>query len=365
MAFIFNKILVFVIIAVSTATSSPLNDSCTISSYDSVSSVVSSCWSIVMESFTVPGGQQLTMNLMTGATVTVKGTITFEHNEWTGPLVQIYGSRITFQNAGGVFDGQGASYWDGKGGSGSTKPKFFRIKTTGGSTFNDIVLKNCPVQCVSISSASDTTLKGWTLDVSAGDKGGGHNTDGFDLSSSHGITIENAVVKNQDDCVAINQGYNYYFRNMTCSGGHGLSLSVGLNKNSGDVNTVRNVTFTDCVVKDSMNGIHIKTHKDGGDGAITDVTYNNIQLSGIVNYGINIQENYANGGSSGDPVGNVPITNLQLSSVTGTMSGGKKSMAVYILCGTNGCSNWNWWDVSITHAKKTNSCNFTPNGFTC
>jgi polygalacturonase len=45
-----------------------------------------------------------------------------------------------------------------------------------------------------------------TIDNSDGDDDGGHNTDGFDISESTYITIKDAVVKNQDDCVAINSG---------------------------------------------------------------------------------------------------------------------------------------------------------------
>ncbi|XP_076272267.1 polygalacturonase-like [Rhynchophorus ferrugineus] len=344
---------------------SPLNASCSVSSYDDVASAVSSCTSITLGSFTVPAGKALSMSLKSGTTVTVTGTIKFAYSEWKGPLVEISGSKITFKNSGGTFDGQGANYWDGKGDSGVTKPKFFRIKTSGGSTFTDIKLKNCPHQCVSINSASDTTLNGWTIDVSAGDSGGGKNTDGFDLSSSSGITIENSVVKNQDDCVAINQGYNYVFKNLTCSGGHGLSLSVGQSSSSGSENTVSNVTFSDCTVKNSRNGIHVKTHSDAGTGSVTDVTYKNIKLSGITNYGINVQQDYENGSSSGNPKGNIPIKNLKLSSVTGSMSGGSSSMPVYILCGSGGCSSWTWSGVSITGGKKSNSCNFSPSGFTC
>nr|ADU33253.1 endopolygalacturonase [Sitophilus oryzae] len=364
-----NALLYNIIFLVSLALAKPSNNSlgatCTVSSYDDVASAISSCTTINLGSFTVPAGTTLALKLKTGTTVNIQGTIKFGYQEWKGPLVQVSGKQVTINGASGKFDGEGANYWDSQGDKGKTKPKFFKISTTSSSTFNDITLKNCPHQCVSISSASDTTLSGWNIDVSAGDSAGGHNTDGFDISGSTGITIKNSVVKNQDDCVAINQGSNLVFESLTCSGGHGLSLSVGQSTENGDANTVKNVVFSDCTVKNSRNGIHIKTHKDAGTGAISDVTYKNIKLSGITNYGINVQENYANGGDSGDPLGNIPITNLNLQSVTGSMSGGSSSMSVYILCGDGGCSNWAWSGVSISSAKKSNSCNFTPSGFTC
>ncbi len=45
-----------------------------------------------------------------------------------------------------------------------------------------------------------------TIDNSAGDTEGGHNTDGFDIGSSNNVVITGAKVYNQDDCVAINSG---------------------------------------------------------------------------------------------------------------------------------------------------------------
>lgn len=63
----------------------------------------------------------------------------------------------------------GALWWDGKGDSGVSKPKFLKIQTTDGSVLEDITLLNCPVQCVSISSASDTTINNFLIDVSDGD----------------------------------------------------------------------------------------------------------------------------------------------------------------------------------------------------
>lgn len=46
-----------------------------------------------------------------------------------------------------------------------------------------------------------------TIDNSAGDTDDlGHNTDGFDIGTSTGVTITGANVYNQDDCVAVNSG---------------------------------------------------------------------------------------------------------------------------------------------------------------
>lgn len=111
----------------------------------------------------------------------------------------------------------------------------------------------------------------------------GGNTDGFDIAADD-ITIKNSVVKNQDDCVAINTGSNIYISGLTCSGSHGLSLSVGQSQTNPADNVVTNVTFIDSIVTDGRNGIHIKTHSDATTGSLTDVTYKNIKMSGKIKF---------------------------------------------------------------------------------
>ncbi|CAG9766904.1 unnamed protein product [Ceutorhynchus assimilis] len=358
------KVFIITLLAtIAAVQASPLNASCTVTSYSGVAAALKSCTTLVLKDITVPASTTLELTLKNGASLTFAGTIRWAYAQWAGPLIEIKGNKVTVNGAGATLDGQGAKWWDGKGDKGVKKPKFLRIKTTGGSTIKNIKLLNCPKQCVSINSASNTVLDHFVVDVSAGDANGkGHNTDGFDVSSSTGITVQNSVVKNQDDCVAVNQGSNFIFRNLTCSGGHGLSLSVGQSSASGSANTVKNVTFSDCTVLNSDNGIHVKTHSDAGTGSVSDVTYKNINLSGIRKYGINVQEDYEKGHPTGKPKANIPVSKLTMSNVKGSMSGG---MGVYILCASGGCSNWSWSGVAISHGKKGNSCNFHPSGFSC
>ncbi|XP_066257140.1 polygalacturonase-like [Euwallacea similis] len=343
----------------------PLKASCSVSNYNDIAAAVKSCTTLTLTDITVPASTTLELSLQSGTKLTLAGTWKWEYAEWAGPLIEIKGSKVTVRGDSVTLDGRGAQWWDGKGDSGVKKPKFMRIKTTGGSTLSDIKLLNCPRQCISINSASDTTIDNFYLEVTAGDTEGGHNTDGFDVSSSTGITVKNSIVKNQDDCVAVNQGSNMLFHNLTCSGGHGLSLSVGQSSENGSPNTVSNITFSDSSVMKSDNGIHIKTHSDAGTGAVKDVTYSNIKFSNIRKYGINIQEDYEDGSSSGHPKGNIPITNLKINEISGSMTGDSSSMPVYILCGSGGCSSWTWSSISISNGKKANSCNFEPSGFTC
>lgn len=101
-------------------------------------------------------------------------------------------------------------WWDGEGtNGGKTKPKFFYAHSlTGTSSIKGLNILNSPVQVFSVDSVSGSlTMDSITIDDSAGDTDDlGHNTDAFDVGSSSGVTISNANVQNQDDCLAVNSG---------------------------------------------------------------------------------------------------------------------------------------------------------------
>ncbi|XP_074031311.1 polygalacturonase [Leptinotarsa decemlineata] len=333
---------------------------CAIHNYSEVFLVVERCSEITVFNVTVPAGETLEFNLRKGSIVTLKGTITFGFHAWSGPLLEFKGDGITVQGTrNSVINGQGELYWDHKGDKGITKPQLINVVASGGSLFKDLYVKNCPHHCFFIKNSENIFVSGITLDVSEGDKDNftGHNTDGFNLSGVENVIIENSTVMNQDDCVVINAGSNILVRNMDCSGGHGLSLSV-------TKEPVYNVTFTDSIVKKSANGLHVKTHIDGKETEIRNITYKNIELKGITNFGINIQQDYKDGEGTGKPSSNIPIIHLVLSNITGTMNG-NDSKPVQIICGDTGCLNWEWSDISITSNSTPSNCNYSPAGFSC
>ncbi|KFY19568.1 hypothetical protein V491_04353 [Pseudogymnoascus sp. VKM F-3775] len=334
--------------------------SITISSFDDVASAKASYTSITISSMAVPAGETLDLTgLQTGTTVTFTGTTTFAYSEWEGPLVSVSGTDITVTGSG-TLDGNGASYWDGGGGSsGVTKPKFFAAHNmNGNSKIDSITILNSPVQAWSVGSSTGLTISGVTLNNKAGTSLG-KNTDAFDIGSVDQLTIDGAIVYNQDDCIAINSGTNILVTNMQCTGGHGLSIgSVG----GRDDNTVQNVQITDSTITDSAYGVRIKTNV-GTTGLVDSVTYSNIKLSGITKYGVILEQDYDGGDAKGTADNGVPITNLVLSSVTGTVA--SSGMDFYINCGDGSCSDWTFTDVDVSGGGKTSTCNYTPSGFTC
>jgi polygalacturonase len=68
------------------------------------------------------------------------------------------------------------------------------------------------------------------------------------------VTLSKAVVKNQDDCVAINSGSTIVIEDSTCSGlGHGISIgSIATGK------TVSGVTIARNTITTGLYGLRIK-----------------------------------------------------------------------------------------------------------
>ncbi|RMZ73495.1 Glycoside hydrolase family 28 [Pyrenophora seminiperda CCB06] len=344
----------------------------------------SSCPTMTLSNLSVPAGTTLDLSkLADGTTVVFEGTTTFGYKEWAGPLLNIGGNKITVKGAAGsALDGQGALYWDGKGGNGGkTKPKFFSAHSLKSSTITDIMIKNPPVQVVSINGCDGLTITGMTIDASAGDKGAlGHNTDGFDIGSSNNVIIDGAKVYNQDDCVAINSGtvsntiilctclltnirtQGITFKNGLCSGGHGLSIgSVGGRSD----NVVDTVTFSNSQVTKSVNGIRVKA-SSGQTGKINKVTYSGITLSSISKYGVLIEQNYDGGDLHGVAGTGIPITGLTLSNISGTGAVAASGNDVVITCGSStSCTGWTWTGVSVTGGKTYASCTNVPSVTKC
>ncbi|PYI23443.1 hypothetical protein BO86DRAFT_356652 [Aspergillus japonicus CBS 114.51] len=335
--------------------------SCTFTDAASAKAGVKKCSSSILKNIKVPAGQTLDLSgAKKGSTVTFEGTTTFGYKEWKGPLIRLGGEGVTFTAASGaVIDAQGERWWDGKGtNGGKTKPKFMYAHKLQSSYVKNLHIKNTPVQAISVQG-NDVHIEGVTIDNSAGDSKGGHNTDAFDVNESNGVYISGAKVYNQDDCLAINSGENIYFDGGYCSGGHGLSIgSVG----GRDNNVVKGVHITNSHVVNSDNGVRIKTiYKKTG--SVTDITYDNIQLENIAKYGIVIQQDYQNGSPTGTPSNTIPIKDVTINKVTGSVK--SSAQPVYILCGSGSCADWTWKGVDISGGKEKKSCKNVPSGASC
>ncbi|OJZ80658.1 glycoside hydrolase family 28 protein [Aspergillus luchuensis CBS 106.47] len=337
--------------------------SCTFSGSEGASSASkskTSCSTIVLSDVAVPSGTTLDLtDLNDGTHVIFEGETTFGYEEWSGPLVSVSGTDITVTGADGAYlNGDGSRWWDGEGSNGGkTKPKFFYAHDLTSSTISGIYIQNSPVQVFSIDGSTYLTMEDITIDNSDGDDGEAANTDGFDIGDSTYITITGANVYNQDDCVAVNSGENIYFSGGVCSGGHGLSIgSVGGRSD----NTVKNVTFYNSEIKSSQNGVRIKTIY-GDTGSVSEVTYKEITLSDITDYGIVVEQNYDD--TSESPTDGITIEDFVLDNVQGSVE--SSGTNIYIVCGSDSCTDWTWTDVDVSGGKTSSDCENVPDDISC
>ncbi|GAA24503.1 K7_Pgu1bp [Saccharomyces cerevisiae Kyokai no. 7] len=205
-----------------------------------------------------------------------------------------------------------------------------------------------------INKCSDLTISDITIDIRDGDSAGGHNTDGFDVGSSSNVLIQGCTVYNQDDCIAVNSGSTIKFMNNYCYNGHGISVgSVGGRSD----NTVNGFWAENNHVINSDNGLRIKT-VEGATGTVTNVNFISNKISGIKSYGIVIEGDYLNGKTTGTATGGVPISNLVMKDITGSVNSTAKRVKILV----KNATNWQWSGVSITGGSSYSGCSGIPSG---
>ena len=126
----------------------------------------------------------------------------------------------------------------------------------------------------------------------------GPNTDGLNPDSCTDVLIEGCSFETGDDCIAINAGMNedgwrvgrpcrdIVIRKCRMSGGHG-ALVIGSAVSGG----VENVEASDCVIKNTMQGIRIKTMRGRG-GYVKNVSFRNIEIENVSNQAVQVNSFY-------------------------------------------------------------------------
>lgn len=122
---------------------------------------------------------------------------------------------------------------------------------------------------------------------------------------------------------------------------------------------VSGVIFSDSTISNSENGCRIKSNADTT-GTIENIIYKNIVMFNISDYGIDVQQDYLNGGATGDPTNGVIISGVTFDNVTGTVA--SDAYNYYILCGSDSCSAFIFTDVAISGGGESSSCNFPSSG---
>ncbi|KAI5120648.1 hypothetical protein M0805_007985 [Coniferiporia weirii] len=331
----------------------------TINSLSDVSGAAD-CTTVNINGFTVPAGEGFTLSLATGSTVNLNGNILFGNKSWAGPLFTISGDDITFNGNGHTFDGGGPFYWDGQGSNGGvTKPRpMMKIKISG--TFENVNVVNSPAQTFSVSNPGPLVISGMNIDNSQGDlpnansdgQPAGHNTDGFDCSTTD-LTIQKSTIKNQDDCLAINKGSNIVFTGNTCSGGHGISIGSV----SSDV-TVTGIVISDNTIINNDQALRIKMDSDASGSTVSNITYSGNTGTGLRQFGVLIDQSYPD--TLGTPGTGVKLSDVNFIGSTTTLEVDSGAMQVAVNCGKGACTGtWDWSSLKASGGSVGESINFS------
>ncbi|CAL5415215.1 hypothetical protein CsSME_00032963 [Camellia sinensis var. sinensis] len=107
------------------------------------------------------------------------------------------------------------------------------------------------------------------------------NTDGIHIEGTKHVGIYNSVIGNGDDCISIGPGCsNVDIDGVTCGPSHGISIgSLGVHNSQA---CVSNITVRNTMIKDSDNGVRIKTWQ-GGTGSVSGISFENIEMNNVRN----------------------------------------------------------------------------------
>ncbi|XP_027337006.1 probable polygalacturonase At3g15720 [Abrus precatorius] len=169
------------------------------------------------------------------------------------------------------------------------------------------------------------------------------NTDGFDISASKNILIQDSTIGTGDDCIAINGGSSYIsIVGVACGPGHGISIG-SLGRNQGH-ETVEEVHVRNCSFTRTTNGARIKTWP-GGSGYARRIIFKQIKLIDTRNpiiidqyYGHNISMDAA-----------VKVSDVIYRGFSGTSSDAK---AIDLQCSKSGCFNIILNQINIVSAEQ-------------
>ena len=239
--------------------------------------------------FTLPSHSVVTV--AAGATLLAAPMEQWNAAGWTATAL-LTGEGLTnvTLTGNGTIDGNGAAWWAVTKDDRHYRPGLIVLSGTNGLVIEDVLLQNSPNHNIELEESTHVRVR--RLRVSAPHHS--PNTDGINFAGGHDQSIVDSHISNGDDCVSIvcagatilappgagggtiPYGGNVIVRNVTCDGGHGISIG------SIRHGYVSNVTVEGVHFNGSDNGARIKTYPNHS-GLITGITYRNIVMSKVVN----------------------------------------------------------------------------------
>ncbi|KAF9621412.1 hypothetical protein IFM89_020934 [Coptis chinensis] len=173
------------------------------------------------------------------------------------------------------------------------------------------------------------------------------NTDGIHIENTKSVSIYNSIIANGDDCISIGTGCSAVeIENVTCGPGHGISIgSLGVQNSQA---CVSNITVRNALIKNSDNGVRIKTWQ-GGMGSVTDISFENIEMENVRNC-IILDQYYCLSKGCRNQTSAVFATSISYKNIKGTYD--VRSPPIHFACSdTVPCTNITMSEVELLPAE--------------
>lgn len=188
----------------------------------------------------------------------------------------------------GTIEGNGEPWWDlpckpHRGPNGKTvsgpceSPALIRFFMSSNLAVNGLRIQNSPQFHMKFDGCEGVLIE--KLSISSPKLS--PNTDGIHLGNTRSVGIYNSMISNGDDCISIGTGCSdVNIDGVTCGPSHGISIgSLGVHNSQA---CVSNITVRNVVIRESDNGLRIKTWQ-GGSGSVAGISFENIQMENVRN----------------------------------------------------------------------------------
>lgn len=250
----------------------------------------------------------------------------------------------------GTIEGNGEKWWDlpckpHRGPNGSTlpgpcdSPAMIRFFMSSNLVVSGLQIQNSPQFHMKFDGCEGVLIE--KLSISSPKLS--PNTDGIHIENTKTVGIYNSMIANGDDCISIGTGCaDVDIDGVTCGPSHGISIgSLGVHNSQA---CVYNISVRNAIIKESDNGLRIKTWQ-GGTGSVTGISFENIEMENVRNCVI-IDQYYCLSKDCRNETSAVYVTDVTYRNIKGTYD--TRSPPIHFACSdTVACTNITMSEVEL------------------
>ena len=275
------------------------------------------------------------------------------------------GQNVTFRGEGGWYNGQGQAWYTQNRNQSNQpgRPISITFYKSTNLLVDGLTIIQPQFWATFVSHSKNVSITNFVVNATSDDEWGTVNTDGYDSWNSDTLLVENAIITNGDDCVAVKGNTtNLLVRNVTCNWGFGMAIgSVGQYPTMPDY--VENVTFDGVRCQNCMEGAFIKTWQGvpednssngdaggGGNGLIKHVQFRNFEMTNVA-LPIQISQCIYTEGGQNCNTSKMAIEDVTWSNIRGTS---RYNIAASIYCSdVHPCPGIHFEDIDLQSVNST------------